>query len=116
MQDHGFDVYSPGPEASWVYFTNADGIGYAQYNSFKLYDVSTVHKPHISCGTGYRIHSDIGRPTPEMLRNVCRMGRPHWAPMRDEVRKFKNIEDYRSYSDWNARLKKIPKRAARSPL
>lgn len=94
LKENGFDVYIPEKENfTYFKFSKNSNIGYVQYDYMSGFSFSTVHIPHSSCGTGYRIKDGVSNPTIEDAEKTF-INRPNWASMNDEVKKYHNWEHY----------------------
>jgi hypothetical protein len=81
----GFDIYAPPDLTTYFYVSKDEKIGYCQWDTFTSGPVfSTVHKPNLHSGTGYR----VGTITETLLN------RPHWANTGDTVNKYKSTADF----------------------
>ena len=54
----GYDVYIRKPKQEYCFYTDGAHIGYAQWGGMEP-RVCSVHKPSLSCGTGYSLFSVI---------------------------------------------------------
>jgi len=82
---------------TWAICERDGLLGYVQTrNGYRHF--STVHVPHISCGSGYAVDS-----MPQMTLQVDSMfsNRPAWAAWGDTVVKYTSIEQYKNASNWN---------------
>lgn len=99
IKDLGYTVYiSEDIDYNYGYIVNEkDQICYFQLSSFfGLINLSTVHVPAQSIGTGFSMHEGIV-PTKDLV-NDCFCAGPAWASVyfRD-VKKYKNWDHYKSY-------------------
>lgn len=110
VQSYGFDVYMRNERDTYMIFTDGQHLGYLQVDRMSGYTLRTVHKPNSQTGTGYQVERFIGEINKEMLK-ACFVHVPQWASSRDRegVKKYRDIEDYRKSSQFNAEYKLVPK-------
>lgn len=94
----GFQVWmSPDPHRqTYLFYTDGTRIGYLQNDCLAGFEVSTVHVPNRTSGTGYRMTDDRDRFT--MTRECLERGFAHvpaWAA-RDygSVRKYRDMAHF----------------------
>ena len=99
IKDCGYRVFQLAPgslswdrrEPTWCYYTDLEckKIGYAQWGERE--SVSSVHKPHVDVGTGYRIADEITRNSlAKAINTIC----PNWDR--------RNASFVKKYSDWDS--------------
>lgn len=97
---HGFDVYGPATgKITYVYFTDGDRIGYAQYGrDGGALSLSTVHIPNRITGTGFALNDVGSLPSRAELESAF-IHAPQWAGQRDResVRKWKDFAAFYQY-------------------
>lgn len=103
----GFKAYMlPGEplplEDPFAYYTDGTNIGYIALGA-RGFNVSTVHKPNLRTGTGFRVVTDatyIGKSSLEM--GFFRA--PHWASGKavESAVKYKNFDDWHQATKWNS--------------
>lgn len=98
----GFDVWMRKPGDTWLLFTDGKNIGYLQDDRPAGYCISTVHMPNRSTGTGFQIERHVSDFSKKMLARAfahC----PDWARGNaGSVKKYRDIEDYRSRDSFAA--------------
>ena len=83
----GFQVYGPEKLTSYVFFTDGERIGYAQYNNFfEGAKFSTVHKANKQTGKGFEAK--------DAQSALCHA--PHWASQSDRA----SVVKYRDFADF----------------
>jgi len=105
----GFHVYMRSPGATFMVFVEGDNLGYLQINRLAGgVDISTVHVPNTSTGTGFQVHRGLSESdlTADKLRDAF-VVMPHWGSARNSVRKYKGIEDYRRGDSFRAGYQKV---------
>lgn len=97
LKSFGFRVFVPTnmQNATWCYFVEGDKIGYLQAPTWSLPSISTVHKPNVTSGTGFKLR-EVDWQT--LTKDVCQMAfahAPSWADAREvaSVQKFASIEE-----------------------
>ncbi len=105
----GFDVWMRNVKDTWLHFTDGSNIGYLQHDPMSGYNISTVHKPNTATGTGFQVERYEPSITRDMLLKAF-VHCPQWAN-RDaaSVHKYKNMEDYRAASRFNAGYRLVAK-------
>ena len=105
----GFDVYMSGPTDTWLIFTDGKNLGYMQDGRLEGLTLSTVHKPNTTTGTGFGMGA-----VPEITREALARAfviAPDWAGrVVSSVRKYRDIEDFRSCDSFNAAYKLVATR------
>ena len=95
MQKAGWKVYTfktDGPIGQ-VFYVHEDKIGTA-HEKFGGISIGTVHKPNISCGTGFGVGDDmLHNPTIEDAKEGF-MFCPHWYNNTSAVKKYANWDEY----------------------
>ena len=98
----GYDVYIREPKQEYCFYTDGTHIGYAQWGGIEP-RVCSVHKPSLSCGTGYSLFTKISKNTLDVAIKTIK---PHHHA-RDEIKKFKDWDEFHNSSEWNKKLYKI---------
>lgn len=100
----GFSVYMRDESDSYMLFVEGDNIGYLQINRLGGYSLNTVHLPNTTTGTGFQIERDLSEKdiTGDKLREAF-TAVPHGFGYRDAVKKYRDIEHYRSANSFNAK-------------
>lgn len=102
----GFDVWMRDPKDTWLLFTDGKNIGYLQDGRLEGLTLTTVHKPNTSTGTGFGM-GPVVELTYEALAQAF-VHAPHWAGHgATSVRKYRDMEDYRKASAFNAEYRLI---------
>jgi hypothetical protein len=103
----GFDVWMRDPKDSYMLFTEGKNIGYMQLDRSAGYTISTVHKPNTSSGTGFQVERHVSDFTRDILARAF-VHCPEWY-LRDarSVHKYRDMEDYRAASSFNAEYKLV---------
>lgn len=103
----GFRVFMRDPSDPYCFYTDAEGkaIGYVQSSLGGGYDVSTVHIPNTTTGTGFRVCTSLRKLTSEDLQRG--LDTPDWVRGKDRasVVKWRSIDHFKSASRWNATFK-----------
>lgn len=108
----GFTVYMRKPTDRFMLFTEGNNIGYLQLDFGGGYSLTTVHMPNTTTGTGFSIgrHLSADDLTAEKLREAF-VVIPHGLYGRgsngDTVRKYRDIDHYRSRDSFNAEYKVV---------
>lgn len=94
----GFDVFQ-NPESKWrsyAYFTDGNHIGYLQSGAFGGVEISTVHIPNPTSGTGFHL-GPVESITHEALFAAF-VRAPSWADRAcvESVRKWPSIESMKN--------------------
>ncbi len=116
VQGFGFDVWMHGPNeaASWLIFEDpaTHRLGYLELGGALGggWNLFTVHLPNQRSGTGFLMHEglrDFGRAELES----CFALAPHWADSeaRASVRKYRDMEHFRSQGSFEAAYRKLEK-------
>ena len=98
----GYDVYIREPKQEYCFYTDGTHIGYAQWRGIEP-RVCSVHKPSLSCGTGYSLFTKISKNTLDVAIKTIK---PHHHA-RDEIKKYKDWNEFHNLNDWNKKLYKI---------
>ena len=113
LKKAGYRVYLPhsgdSEERSKITYCIAENelgqLAYVEVGTFGV-NISTKHKGHATCGTGYGIIYD-GNFSLGKVKEACETIKPCWASSKDVVDKYKNFAEYISYrngfnnlSDW----------------
>lgn len=111
VQSFGFRVYMRNRSDTWLVFVDEfDRLGMLEGDRLSgRYNLSTVHKPNTTTGTGYQVE----RHTPDFDKAMllrCFARQPSWASSREAgtVIKYKGINDYRARDTWNAEYRLVP--------
>lgn len=103
----GFDVWMRDPGDTYLHFTDGKNIGYLEDNRLEGLKINTVHKPNHTSGTGFGIEQGLTRLDKATLSRAFVMC-PDWGRHQiSSVQKYKNMEDYRSASSFNAEYKLV---------
>jgi hypothetical protein len=90
LKSQGFVVYGPVKRSSYVFFTDAQEkhVGYAQLGFGEAFSFSTVHKPNLTTGTGFRAEN----------AQEAFMTAPSWASEEQarSVRKYASFQDFKN--------------------
>ena len=86
-KSEGFYIYAPRDITSYFYVTKEDKIGYCQYDRLSGVSYSTVHKPNIRSGTGFKANS-----FKESL-SFCPF---EFNFLHDSVIKYKSFDEFKS--------------------
>lgn len=107
VQAAGFDVWMRDPSNDWLLFTDGKNIGYLQ-SGWRGISTTTVHHPNQTSGTGFQVDEFIKVIDRETLTRAFIFA-PHWADGRSvaSVKKYRDIEDFRAASAWNAGYQKV---------
>lgn len=112
VQSFGFKVYMRDPADTYMLFTDESGelIGYLQQERFGVaYSISTVHIPNTQSGTGFQVARLEDAFDKEKLEQAFAHA-PAWADnrSRSSVKKWRDIEHYRSASSFNDGYALVP--------
>lgn len=92
----GFRVYMRNRSDRYFYFTRSDGtgVGYLQLSSLCGVEMSTVHRPNRTTGTGHML-GVVRQITVGALEQAFAFA-PPWATQkeRESIVKYKDIEEY----------------------
>jgi hypothetical protein len=107
LQVAGLDAYMRTPNDSWVIFTDGFNLGYAQEDSRGYVRISTMHKPHMNIGSGFKL-ADIPDLSESNLKKAFQFA-PVWAKERDVafVRKWNSIDEYINSNPFNKDYKLV---------
>lgn len=102
IKSFGFDVYMRNPGDTYCYYTDGTRIGYLQGE----YDISTVHVPNQTTGTGFRMAS-YASLTKENLE-LGFVFAPSWANSydRESVQKWRDIAHFLGSDSWHRQFQK----------
>lgn len=103
----GFDVYAQ-PDATWLHFTDGENIGYCQFDPYRGFGFSTVHKPNKQTGTGFDAGCDIWPATIDHAKEAFAFA-PAWADRTDiaSVRKYSSMGEWLTANPFNAKSTKV---------
>jgi hypothetical protein len=103
----GYSVYMRREDCTWMIYSDGKNIGYLQRSWRGGYDITTVHKPNTSSGTGFKAHEVLGESE---LADKLKDGfifAPLWARENSSVRKYRDIEEYLNADDFNRQYVKV---------
>lgn len=84
-KSNGFEVYAPENITSYFYLVKDNKIGYCENNNLIGPKYSTVHKPNISSGTGFKVDN---------MQDTL-IHSPFWAGgLSHSVIKYKSVDDF----------------------
>ena len=101
----GFTAYRRDEKSTYLLYTDGTHIGYAEHHPIRGYNISTVHKPNHTSGTGFNIERESSDINAAMLAAAfCHA--PDWAdmPSRVSVVKYRDMAAYLAADKWNAGL------------
>ena len=106
IQQMGFNVYMQTDNKrtpSWLVYTSCDRIGYLQTGYLGGFDISTMHKPCWTNGTGFRVEESV-----ELTRENLLLGftRPDWASGLN-VTQWENPKEFFGSSPYNKQYKRV---------
>ena len=92
LKAEGLQVYGPEKLTTYVWFTDGERIGYAQYSDMEGVKYSTVHKANTTTGTGFHAqdakaalgfapHGASDTSTVRKYRDFAEFQRKHWQPL-----------------------------------
>ena len=109
MKAQGWKVYQRPvkgiSKGEYCYCTDGTNIAYVQWSDGRP-QVSTVHKPNRTTGTGFQFSDLI---TPDSIRKAMACIAPSWALSREvpSVHKYKNWEEFHKSNNFNAELEEV---------
>lgn len=100
LQGLGLNAYMRRPDKdSYLYFSDGQRIGYAQYNRVEGWSASTCHKPNRATGTGFQVVRGARGLTDQSIEAAL-AGPPSWASSRDRAASVSWL-DWRDFLRWN---------------
>lgn len=108
VQAAGFEVWMRDPmQDTWLLYTDGKNIGYLQ-DGWRGISTATVHVPNTTSGTGFLSDEFIPVIDRETLERAF-MHSPTWADSRsrESVKKYRDMEHFRSENAWNAAYQKV---------
>jgi hypothetical protein len=104
----GYSVWMRSPENAWLIYERDGRIGMFE-NAFAGPRVLTVHKPNVETGTGFKMCDTTETPSEDELKQGFALAPEwygHWTDFYN-VKKYKDIEDFRKASAWNGAYRLI---------
>ena len=89
LKKEGFQVYGPEKLTSYVFFTDGERIGYGQYTRMEGIHYTTVHKPDMQTGTGFRAQD----------AQAALGFAPHWVHPSDRM----SVIKYRDFAEFKTK-------------
>ena len=102
IKGFGFKVYQRKDSDSWVYYTLNDSIAYLENAYFGGFNISSVHIPNVSTGSGYQIKRDVVLDKWNLMQGFSG---PSWTNCRSNP--FKDMDSFINSCAFNNSYREI---------
>jgi len=103
--NNGFTILLSGYDnPTWIHYAKNDKIGYVQFEKYRGFGFSTVHKPNSTWGTGISMYREVWEPTLEMAEKTAITTIPggfnNYGGTKGQPVKYSGVEEFvkKSYS------------------